>query len=833
MLPSNRIDKKDLFPPQKEVLDLGFLTSKDHWIISLPTGAGKTLLGEFALLQAIQKGYKGAYLSPLKAIVEEKKQDWMQQYPEVRWGLFTGDSKRKGKNLDKNPQNCDVLLCTPERFDAYLRGWRTHISWIAKLDVLIVDEFHLLCQENRGARLEALITRALRLNPFLRIIGLSATLANLSELAGWLNARTYESNWRLVPIKKRIHRFKRLKDKPDLLKVEITETLKKNGKTLVFTNSRRRAENLASILRRSGFETEYHHAGLPREKRLNVEDKFRKGKLDVLVATSTLEMGINLPARKVIIYDGYAFNGQQGFSQLSVLSYLQRSGRAGRPGLDATGESVMFIPAWAGSTRSYENEDLEPVRSALFNHNLLAEQILADISSKIAITKDQLEQCFADRTLWRYQGGNQQLDTPLELLTNAGMVTEKTKDNVTYLNATAIGRLGVQLFLSPMTILLIKNIYDNASNLTFFDLLLFTTITNECGPRLWFHFEEIDYLGDLILSVPSTLLDGTLKNLEAIIGKTDERHLLASIKMAALLYSRIQGKCDDELTESFSCYPSDLRLLFDNSVWIIGGIGALFSALHRKMFDEEVDYQNHIAQQKRYAPLPEDLCNQLAIMIKYGISKEAISLVSIPGVGGERAKTLLRSGYENAEDVALAEHQELASLPGFGLKSASKIIDEVSKTIKTESTYYEEEPVKREKKQFNWPQAIDPYRLRRALELKIKIPGKEKVVVTGGSEPRFVKINIKGFQREFQCNCPDFERRKLPCKHILRVQMEYSEGLQLKEYIRQLSTIKEISLRYNLGNMWFNSVGIGKKNNGNETETTGKFYLQQPIKKRR
>jgi len=62
----------ELFPPQREVLDQGFLSASEHWIISMPTGSGKTLLGEWALLGAVERGFKGVYLSPLKAIAQGK-----------------------------------------------------------------------------------------------------------------------------------------------------------------------------------------------------------------------------------------------------------------------------------------------------------------------------------------------------------------------------------------------------------------------------------------------------------------------------------------------------------------------------------------------------------------------------------------------------------------------------------------------------------------------------------------------------------------------------------------------------------------------------------------
>lgn len=94
---------RELFPPQREVLDQGFLSGREHWIISMPTGSGKTLLGEWALLGAVERGFKGVYLSPLKAIAEEKRNNWQARYPGIRFGIYTGDAL-KGGNRPTLPQ---------------------------------------------------------------------------------------------------------------------------------------------------------------------------------------------------------------------------------------------------------------------------------------------------------------------------------------------------------------------------------------------------------------------------------------------------------------------------------------------------------------------------------------------------------------------------------------------------------------------------------------------------------------------------------------------------------------------------------------------------------
>src|SRR5207248_1401997 len=119
---------------------------------------------------------------------------------------------------------------------------------------------------------------------------------------------------------------------------------------------------------------------------------------------STLEMGVNFPARKVVVYDSFSFEGD-AFGHLSVRRYLQFAGMAGRPGLDPYGESVLFAPQWDGEADQLITSAPEPVGSALFSQGPLLREILYDVSTRLSVSERHLETNFAARTLWRAQGG--------------------------------------------------------------------------------------------------------------------------------------------------------------------------------------------------------------------------------------------------------------------------------------------------------------------------------------------------------------------------------------------------------------------------------------------
>jgi replicative superfamily II helicase len=132
----------------------------------------------------------------------------------------------------------------------------------------------------------------------------------------------------------------------------------------VFVQSRRRAEAIAQLLKDAGYRTEHHHGGLTTSLRRQVEQRLRSGETTVLIATATLEAGLNLALRRVILYDLQIFNGRN-YEPLPVNSVWQRAGRAGGPSLGDQGEAVLFTPTWERATERYTQGDFQPILSAL------------------------------------------------------------------------------------------------------------------------------------------------------------------------------------------------------------------------------------------------------------------------------------------------------------------------------------------------------------------------------------------------------------------------------------------------------------------------------------
>lgn len=213
-----------LNPPQQQVTDAGLLTSGFHVVLQFATGAGKTFLAEQSILNTVQAGQRCIYLSPLRSLAEELTNKWADTFAPHVVGVFTGDYGRNTP-YPVTYEKARVMVMTPERLDACTRNWRNHWSWIPEVDLVVVDEAHLLGDRNRGYRLEGTLLRFMRLNPFARLIYLSATLGNRQELAHWLGGAEFHSDWRLVPISRRYVRFRKAAQKAELLQEEISRSV--------------------------------------------------------------------------------------------------------------------------------------------------------------------------------------------------------------------------------------------------------------------------------------------------------------------------------------------------------------------------------------------------------------------------------------------------------------------------------------------------------------------------------------------------------------------------------------------------------------------------------
>jgi helicase len=187
-----------LRPSQVKSIKAGLFEDKNI-LVCTPTASGKTLVGELAFLNAIYHDHgKAVYIVPLKALASEKYKEFKKHYPEIKTAISFGDKDSSDDYLEKY----DLIITTSEKLDSLVRH---RANWIKEVKTIIVDEIHLLNDPSRGPGLEVLITILRTLIKNLQVIGLSATIGNPKELAGWLSAELVEDEWRPVRLDKGVY----------------------------------------------------------------------------------------------------------------------------------------------------------------------------------------------------------------------------------------------------------------------------------------------------------------------------------------------------------------------------------------------------------------------------------------------------------------------------------------------------------------------------------------------------------------------------------------------------------------------------------------------------
>lgn len=794
---------KMLFPPQREVIDAGLLEESRHLLLNMATGSGKTFLAELAIESVVQSGYKAVYLTPLKALASQQQREWAKRFPGVTIGVFTGDTLQMTKS-EHSYQESQILIMTPERMDACLRSWRRHWDWLPEISLAVIDEFHLLGQDVRGARLEGIMTRLMRLNPFARFIGLSATMPNAEELAEWLHGSYYQSTWRQVPLEKTFERFSSTKDKPQLLLRTVRCCTEDGGQSLVFCNSRKRAQEMADYLTENGIPAGCHHAGLMPEQREKAENDFRSGATRVLVATSTLEMGLNIPAQQVVIYDTYAFT-RCGLADLPVWSYIQRAGRAGRPGLDTRGEAVMLLPKWV-SNRKYQQEQCESVDSQLIHRQFMQEQILIEVFAGFSRTARELSEGFLPMTLYKAQHEEAEIKGMVNSLLMGDLLyeTEETGNVLDRpLKVGLLGKLAVKLMLSVETVRTVKEIYAAGKRLYLFDILLTATLCADCEPVLPANYEETNWLCKIVRPLPSSLMNGSMEKLRKLLPEgTEPKRILAAIKMAAICHCLTTEMSIEEVAKNFMIYMADIYALRENVIRLLQGMEAILSAIDKKELGDE-----DASKRKEEHGSPYRLTKMLSDMLRYRLSSELATLTQLSGVGGHRARALADEGFRSVEDIATAKPAELKNVDGIGEKLSDRIVKEAEELCKQGSArIYREESIPVAAQTDEIYSSIDPYRLIRSTELIVSNAEGNHYLVCGGREDHIIEKH----GAEYRCDCMDFQENHGNCKHILCVRREDGDAEVLRA-LTKLQGKERKPIRDALPNLWKSAAGRKKQ----------------------
>ena len=461
-------------------------------LVAAPTGAGKTVVGEFAAFLARRQGKKCFYTTPIKALSNQKYQEFVTAFGEESVGLLTGDTSI-------NSEAAIVVMTTEVLRNMLYAGSST----LMNLGAVVMDEVHYLADKFRGAVWEEVL---IHLMESVQVVSLSATVSNAEEFGEWLqevrgDTAIIVSENRPIPLYQHVLLDNKLLDlfsdnggiNPEVLRVEretmrrvrtpryrrdrygdtdqrlsrseIVEKLHRQALlpaiTFIFsragcdaavrecaasglrlTSPEERAEisaiaakytkNLShDDLEMLGFRDwlaalergiAAHHAGLLPSFKLAVEESFQRGLIKAVFATETLALGINMPARTVVLEKLVKFNGE-AHVPITAGEYTQLTGRAGRRGIDIEGNAVIqwsptvdsATAAGLASTRTY------PLRSSFSPSYNMSINLVSRFGRERA--RSSLESSFA-----QFQADRAVVGLVRQIKKNEGAIEEQMRE---------------------------------------------------------------------------------------------------------------------------------------------------------------------------------------------------------------------------------------------------------------------------------------------------------------------------------------------------------------------------------------------------------------------
>jgi len=307
-------------PVQSRCMD--FYDKEVNGLIASSTSSGKTVIAEMFLAQEIrERGGKGMYLVPMRALAQEKIDEWTDpnyHFNDKKISICTGDY-RLTKERSKELAAADLIIMTSEMLNHRSRNYKAEQNnWLKQVNTLIVDESHLLTVPGRGDHLEVGLMKFTEINKKARLVLLSATMPNVEEIADWISysltkRKTFmiKSKFRPVPLTIHYESYDDSAKRYDPIEEEkVNEALEivkwyPDDKFLIFAHTKRTGELMKQSLRRAGIQAEFHNADLNKDARISLENKFRNEKFPrVIIATSTLAWGCYAKGTIVLMGNG-------------------------------------------------------------------------------------------------------------------------------------------------------------------------------------------------------------------------------------------------------------------------------------------------------------------------------------------------------------------------------------------------------------------------------------------------------------------------------------------------------------------------------------------------
>jgi replicative superfamily II helicase len=627
-----------------------FIEHDVNVVVSAPTSSGKTIVAEQFIAPIVANGKKAIYVSPLKALTQEKYDDWTNghTFSKYKIEILTGDYILTPARV-KEVSAANIILLTSEMLDSRTRKISSEKNdWLYDVGVVIIDEAHLLGMDGRGDNLESAIIRFTEQNPKAKIIFLSATMPNVIELADWLNylngkeSVLLQSDWR--PIKLDIHYtpyydYGKYKEKEQNKANKIYEILRDfpDDKFIVFTHTKamgRMVQDMVTTRLRE--RVEFHSADLTKDVRIRLEKEFKdkdKG-LRILVATSTLAWGINAPARRVVVAGVH-----RGMTEVTSMEIIQMVGRSGRYGIDDKGDAYILIPETDAEYWEERISNSENVISRMKNPDVLTFHAISEIVRGTITNRIDLINWYK-RTLAFFQDKRVDFELYAEDIEDALISLQALKIEEGSYKATGLGKVSAWMYYHPRDVYhwyksmakMVENKIDYVNNPLWISYVL--SMYKEFFP-------------------PQTAQGAVSAYKEKCSMNNITIH--PSYAYGFTIYSMLTNTLRDEY---FFPIAREVKRDIERVVQAIGMIDTMYGKWD----------------------IPKEDHNSVKLMVYYEVERKMVDLCKIKWVGKQKAILLYKNGIKTLNDFVNAKYRGIikgvmAAKLDEALTSAHKVLE--------------------------------------------------------------------------------------------------------------------------------------------------------------
>ena len=699
-----------LLPIQEKAIIKHNVLDGRNLIIFAPTSSGKTLVGEIVSVHYAMAKKRALYLVPMKALAEEKYH-FKEMYGELGIETIISTHDRKEYDRDFERKEFDIAVVVFEKLNALLVS---NPNLLQGIGLIVIDELQMMGDETRGAGLELLLTKIL-LSPYKpQLLGLSAVLGDSEDLAHWLRAELLVETSRPVELRKGVLSrgvFSYIEhnsgaegeerwplpepDEEDLSALHagkyFAET--KDEQSIIFLPDKPTTEAWGEKLKDmidlppatgaieelKSFEESYsrdlllsflshgiaiHNADLSWEERELVEKYYRKGEIRILLSTSTLAMGINLPARNVFI-PGKKWNtprtgNQLAMTDISKAEHENMGGRAGRLGfVNEFGRAILVTSSPFHKKTFYDyyvKGGFEKLKPALNDEDIdlyCLDLVASGICSHEETIKNFLLSTYTGVSCWNGVAGRdlgevlaERVRKIIEKCLNWGLLKKDVQER---LQVTERGKVTAQMGISIDTCLNLIKWMDLCDPLRVSELeILVAAALTEDAKAIHIPLPK----GEFRRSKYRSLFAQEVQNLgesdktlfKSILGPSHrlQHEQERALKKALVLYHWISSAPTKEIEEAHHLFFGAIKKMGEEFSWLVEAISTLAKA---EGWPEQVNNKMNLLRDR----------------LSFGVNQTGLELAKlrIPGLGRGHIARLLKDGYDSAKALAEASPEAL------------------------------------------------------------------------------------------------------------------------------------------------------------------------------